>query len=323
MSGQITLNALIRTLGSKLDLHSLNTDPDPAGLELPVETAPAETSTAGLFNPALPHPVTIVSSAQLDYLHQLPATQSNAMLSELLSSKIRLIILSDSQGPSNDVPPNDLLDKLCRGDKPCYTSSLPASALIEEINTYSVRCTQKHEHVHGVLMDVLGIGVLLTGTHNVGKSELALELISRGHSLVADDSPEFVKISSSTLEGKSPPTLYEFLEVRGLGIMNIRAMFGDNSIKDSKQLTLIIHLQQTPYQDIDATHRVYGNIEKNKLLGVEIDCITLPVAPGRNLAVLVETAVRNYLLRMKGYNAAAEFVKRQHRHMESNKAGQE
>ncbi len=311
----ITVNELIQKLGTRLDLRRLDEGGGSLDSELMLT---ADTPAAGLFNPTLPQPVVLFNKPQLQYLQQLPAEQLNAMLSEPPCTRIGLIVLGENQPV-----PDGLLAWARSGDKPVYGSSLPCSTLTEEINGQLNPYTQRHEHVHGVLMDVLGIGVLLTGTHNVGKSELALELISRGHSLVADDSPEFIKTSSSTLEGRSPATLYEFLEVRGLGIMNIRAMFGDNSIKDSKQLTLIIHLQQTPYQDIDATHRVYGNIEKNRLLDVEIDCITLPVAPGRNLAVLVETAVRNYLLRMKGYNAAAEFVKRQHRHMQSNKVDKE
>jgi len=175
------------------------------------------------------------------------------------------------------------------------------------------------ENVHGVFMDVLGLGVLLTGVHNIGKSELALELISRGHSLVADDSPEFELIDKSRLIGRSPDVLYEFLEVRGLGILNVRAMFGDDAIRDSVELKLIIHLEIISGFEIDADHRLHGNIESRMLLDVPVDCIKLPVAPGRNLAVLVETAVRNYHLQLKGYHSSNEFVKRQQRAMDENK----
>jgi HPr kinase/phosphorylase len=164
---------------------------------------------------------------------------------------------------------------------------------------------------HGVFMDVIGIGVLLTGGAAVGKSELALELITRGHQLIADDAPEFNRSSEGDLRGSCPPLLCDFLEVRGLGLLNIRVMFGDSAIKLQKRLSLIIHLQPMATEELNQIDRLRGSLTSTELLGVEIPKVTLPVAPGRELAILVETAVRQHIQRLRGYHASQEFIDRQ------------
>lgn len=171
--------------------------------------------------------------------------------------------------------------------------------------------------LHGVLMEVQGVGVLITGPSGIGKSELALELITRGHRLIADDCPQFQHSDNHALTGTCPPTVQDFLEVRGLGIINARAMFGDNAIAASKVLHLIIKL--TPLQEIDfnGTDRLHGARRSETILGVQVLEITLPVTAGRNLAVLLETAVREYLLRQEGYNGGADFDQRQRAHMQT------
>ena len=157
-------------------------------------------------------------------------------------------------------------------------------------------------------MEVLGAGILITGESSIGKSELALELISRGHSLVADDAPEFRRIAHNTIEGSCPPLLRDFLEVRGLGVINIRRMYGHASTRHQKILRFIVRLEL-----MDDAHpfaedtRLQRPDQNRNVLGVEISELTIPVAPGRNLAVLVEAAVRNYLLKKSGYDSAAEF----------------
>ena len=155
------------------------------------------------------------------------------------------------------------------------------------------------------------MGVLLTGDPAVGKSELALDLITRGNRLVADDAPEFTRIAPDIVSGTCPPLLREFLEVRGLGILNIRAMFGDSAIKRQKYLRLIVHLKRMSADQISSMDRLTGTHTNRDVLGVSIPQVTVPVAPGRNLSVLVESAVRNHLLRMKGYDATEVLIERQ------------
>lgn len=165
--------------------------------------------------------------------------------------------------------------------------------------------------IHGVFLDVHGLGVLLTGESGVGKSELALELISRSHCLIADDAIEISQQEPDKLRGTCPEALRDFLEVRGLGVMNIRAMYGDGVIKDSKSLHLVVHLERMAPEKIQQVDRLAGCYGKKRILDTEIPAVTLPVASGRNLAVLVEAAVRHHILLRKGYNASDAFVARQ------------
>lgn len=155
--------------------------------------------------------------------------------------------------------------------------------------------------VHGVFVEILSLGVLLTGRPGVGKSELALELIARGHRLVADDATELALLGPDDLCGGCPPLLQDFLEVRGLGVLDIRAMFGEAAIKRRKRLGLIIHLLRPDDPALPEPNRLSGNRGTREILDVPVPEITLPVAPGHHLAVLVETACRDQLLRMQGY----------------------
>ncbi len=166
--------------------------------------------------------------------------------------------------------------------------------------------------LHGVFMDVLGSGVLLAGPSGIGKSEVALGLVNRGHRLVADDAPLFHLGSNDTVIGSCPPVLADFLEVRGLGILNIRAMFGDTAIRDNKRLRLIVKLVAISDEALLNMDRLHGIHRTREVLGLDIPEVTVPVAAGRNLDILVEGAVRSEVLRRTGYVASEEFQKRQH-----------
>ena len=168
--------------------------------------------------------------------------------------------------------------------------------------------------VHGVLLEVLSLGVLLTGQSGCGKSELALDLISRGHRLIADDTVELQHRLSNVIEGSCPRHLRDFLEVRGLGILNIRRMFGDSAMKPNHQIQLIIDLVSSN-DAVSAESRLQGTRYNRVMLGVEIPVISLPFGPGRNGAVLCECAVRDQILRLQGYSAAEELTKRLQREM--------
>jgi len=173
--------------------------------------------------------------------------------------------------------------------------------------------------MHGVFLDVLGMGVMITGDSGVGKSELALELISRGSGLIADDVIELYRIAPETLEGRCPVLLCDFLEVRGLGVLNIRTIFGEAALRPRKNMKLIVHLEKpagsetTQYVD-----RLPLKPGIHEILGVSISKVTIPVAAGRNLAVLVEAAVRNHVLQLRGIDSTREFVERQAHHMKTD-----
>lgn len=173
---------------------------------------------------------------------------------------------------------------------------------------------------HGVFLDVMGIGILLTGASGIGKSELALGLVNRGHRLIADDAVIFEQVSEDTIIGRCPPLLQDFLEVRGLGILDIRVMFGDTAIKESKRLQLIVNIVNLDSEELKSIDRLHGMYRSYSILGVEIPEVTIPVSPGRNLSVLVEGAVRNQVLIHTGYVASLEFTKRQSRLLDEDKS---
>jgi HPr kinase/phosphorylase len=165
--------------------------------------------------------------------------------------------------------------------------------------------------MHGVFLDVLGMGVMITGDSGVGKSELALELVSRGSGLIADDVIELYRIAPETLEGRCPPLLRDFLEVRGLGVLNIRTIFGEAALRPRKNLKLIVHLEKPGGPDLQYGERLPLKPGFQQIMGVRVSKVTIPVAAGRNLAVLVEAAVRNYVLQLRGIDSTHDFIERQ------------
>jgi HPr kinase/phosphorylase len=173
--------------------------------------------------------------------------------------------------------------------------------------------------LHGVFMEVQGFGALIKGDAAIGKSELALELISRGHRLIADDIVDFFRISPERIEGRCPALLQDFLEVRGLGILNIRELFGDNSVKPTKPLDLIIQLEMADKQAPELLDRLSIKTQHEEVLGVKIPKVHIPIAAGRNIAVLVEVAIRNHMLLLRGVNSTKQFTQRQLREMKKSK----
>lgn len=171
--------------------------------------------------------------------------------------------------------------------------------------------TSEKAILHGVFMEVMRSGVLLAGASGSGKSELALALLNRGHRLIADDVPEFVRSASGAVVGRCPELLRDFLEVRGLGVVNVRAMFGDAAVVPCTSLDIILRLQAMSGEQLAGVDRLRASRDTVQVLEREVPRITLPVAPGRNLAILVEAAVRNHQLLLGGYDAAADFSERQ------------
>ena len=197
-----------------------------------------------------------------------------------------------------------------------FASPLPAALLIDKLRRYLSRSLAEMTTRHGVFMDVLGLGVLITGDSGVGKSELGLELVSRGHGLVADDVVEISRVASDTLEGRCPPLLKDFLEVRGLGVLNIRTIFGETAVRPRMNLRLVVHLERPTPAAAPPAERLPLHALAEDILGVTVRKVGIPVAVGRNLAVLIEAAVRNYILQLRGYNSIEEFMERQQAEMD-------
>ena len=215
-------------------------------------------------------------------------------------------------------PPQALIEAAARTHTPLFTSPVPAPRVIEQLARYLAKALAESTERHGVFMDVLGLGVLITGDSGVGKSELGLELISRGHGLVADDVVEISRIAVNTLEGRCPAMLKDFLEVRGLGLLNIRTIFGETAVRRKLKLRLIAHLEKPHPGAGNPTERLPLAALSEDILGVTVAKVVIPVAAGRNLAVLVEAAVRNQILKLRGIDSMAEFMSRQHNEIQNN-----
>jgi HPr kinase/phosphorylase len=184
------------------------------------------------------------------------------------------------------------------------------------VRHYIVKALAESTTRHGVFLDVLGVGVLVTGDSGIGKSELGLELITRGNGLVADDITELYRISPETLEGRCPELLRDFLEVRGLGVLNIRTMFGETAVRRKKSLKLIVHMQRPLRGDLSHLERLPLTASHQEILGVKISTVSIPVMAGRNLAVLVEAAARNFVLQQRGIDSMQEFISRHEQQMQ-------
>ena len=273
----------------------------------------------GYFNLIHSSQVQVVGHTELDHLESLTDAGLEDALAKLFSEETAMIVTANGLEPLPRM--HELADRCNVG---LFKSDLGGERLISDLRYYLTLLLARKTTLHGVFMEVISIGVLLTGASGVGKSELALELITRGHRLIADDAPLFSRIAPDIVVGTSPPVIQDFLEVRGLGVLNIRQMYGDGAVKPSKYLKLIIDLQslhgsaaKIPTKTPEG-NRLVTPEHTSSVLDLEVPIFTLPVAPGRNLAVLVEAAVRNHLLRVNDYYADREIIKRQQEAMHRN-----
>ncbi|MCB1739732.1 MAG: HPr(Ser) kinase/phosphatase [Gammaproteobacteria bacterium] len=263
------------------------------------------TALVGHMNLIRPNRIQVLGCDEVEYLSGLDETHRARLFGLLFAQMPCCLVIAD------DLPaPPSLVDAARANGTPVVGAQALSHIVVGSLLQYLARVRARTTSTHGVFIEVTGVGVLLTGAAGVGKSELALELITRGHRLIADDAPQFTRISSDSVEGSCPPALADFMEVRGLGIINVRRLFGDAAVKPRRSLRLVISLEHLPDHGYDPEERLTGIQRTRRVLGVDIPEVALPVAPGHNLAVLVETTVRNFILRMNGYDPAAEFSKR-------------
>jgi HPr kinase/phosphorylase len=260
-----------------------------------------------------PNWIQVLSHAEIDYLNQLAPAGLESKKKQLIQSNIACIIVAD-----NAEIPASIRAMASVTNTPIFRSPYPSLEVIWRLRSYLGRVLATSSCLHGVLLDVLGLGVLITGESGVGKSELALELISRGHGLVADDVVELRRIAPETLEGNCPPMLRNFLEVRGLGVLNICTIFGETAVRRRKNMKLIVHLQKFNGKDANSSERLPISHLNENIMNVDIRKVIIPVAAGRNLAVLVEAAVRNYILQLRGIDSTQEFINRQQLELEKS-----
>ncbi|SRR6266849_6753216 len=246
----------------------------------------------------------VLGRREVDYIEKLESAARAHTAEAICGADTVCLLVCDGIAP-----PAVLAQSAERAATPLLTASEPSQHVINVLRPYMQQELGEVTTIHGVFLDVLEIGVLITGDSSIGKSELALELVSRGHGLVADDVVELQQIGPETIQGRCPPMLRDFLEVRGLGVLNIRSIFGETAVRPRKVLRLIVQLDNP---DVTGERdRLATRSGTQDILGVEIPTVTLAVAPGRNLAVLVEAAVRNHILLTRGLDSTREFIARQ------------
>ncbi|WP_028454537.1 HPr(Ser) kinase/phosphatase [Chitinilyticum litopenaei] len=268
-------------------------------------------SLVGHLNFVHPNRIQVLGMAEVAYINDLSPEMLPSLLAQLFSKEMAAMIVANDQ-----TVPDTLREGAERHHVPLLTSPEQSPYLMEVLRYYLSKSLAVSTHLHGVFLDVLEVGVLLTGESSMGKSELALELVSRGHGLVADDVVEVYRTNPETLEGRCPPMLRDFLEVRGIGVLNIRSIFGETAVRPKKNLKLIIHLAKASGETLSPVDRLQMQAATQEILGVAIRKLVIPVAAGRNLSVLVEAAVRNYILQLRGIDSTREFIERHQKFME-------
>jgi HPr kinase/phosphorylase len=268
----------------------------------------------GHLNFIHPNLIQVLGASEVAYLNGLAPDVCAQTLDRVATRELACFIVAGVEKA-----PEPLLAIAESTQTPLFVSPVPSVELMWLLRPYLARLLAESSTVHGVCLDVLGMGVLITGDSGVGKSELALELISRGSGLVADDVVELYRVGPETIEARCPALLRDYLEVRGLGVLNIRTIFGEAALRPRKNLKLIVHLQRPAGSESAPLERLPLNAGNQNLMGVNISKVTIPVAAGRNLAVLTEAAVRNHVLQLRGIDSTEEFIARQARQMNGEK----
>ncbi len=264
----------------------------------------------GHLNLIHPGRIQVFGQQEHDYLLRISDNSRAFQTRELVAGEPPAFIIAQS------LEPHPYIVQVCNAHNiPLMTTPLPAAQVIDFLRVYLSKRLASRVTMHGVFMDVLGVGVLITGESGLGKSELGLELISRNHGLVADDAVEFSRIAPNMIEGRCPSLLQNLLEVRGLGLLDIKTIFGETAVRRKMRLKLIVHLVRRKTLE-ENYERLPLNQHTQDVLGLPIRKVVIPVEAGRNIAVLLEAAVRNTILQMRGIDTLANFMERQQRAMD-------
>ncbi len=294
----------LKELVEKMNLKCLTPDVDDSEIvvKIPDINRPALQLT-GFFDHFDAERIQIVGFVEYRYLNQMTEEEKEEIYDELTSYKMPAIIYCRGLQPEQS-----LLEKATKAGVPIYITDVKTSAFMAEVirwlNVELAPCIS----IHGVLVDVYGVGVLITGESGIGKSESALELVKRGHRLVSDDVVEIRKVSDETLVGSAPDITKHFIELRGIGIVDVKALYGVQSVRETQNIDLVIELED--WNKEKEYDRLGLEEQHTEYLGNKVVCHQIPIRPGRNLAIIVETAAINHRQKLMGYNAAQELYRR-------------
>jgi len=280
--------------------------------EFAISAARSGADLVGHLNYIHPYRVQIMGEREVAYLSQRGnAEDCVRRIARIVTLEPPVLILADGQ-----VAPDALLSMCERAQIPMFATNESSAFVIDVLRAYLSKHFADRSSMHGVFMDILGLGVLITGESGLGKSELGLELISRGNGLVADDAVDIFRINQTTIEGRCPDLLQNLLEVRGIGLLDIKAIFGETAVRRKMRLKLIVHLvrKETLERDYE---RMPAIPLTQDVLTVPIRKVVIQVVAGRNIAVLVEAAVRNTILQLRGIDTYQEFTERQRKAMDN------
>ncbi|MDP9729200.1 HPr(Ser) kinase/phosphatase [Alicyclobacillus tolerans] len=298
MERGITVQELVDSLG----MHVFTPD---ANLQRVIRTVDINRPGLALAGYLRYHPaerVQLLGRTELSFLQGMnPREQALRVFAFCAYEETPCVIISRSE-----MPPDPLLEEALRRELPILGTQMVTTRAAATLSNFLEERLAPETLVHGVLVDVYGIGILITGSSGIGKSETALELIKRGHRLVADDAVLIRQISDDTLLGSPPTLLQHLLEIRGLGVLNAMTLFGAGAVRTHKKLVMVIHLEA--WQENKAYDRLGIDHHTMRILDVEVPLVTIPVRPGRNLAVIVEVAAMNFRLKGMGYDAAKAFT---------------
>ena len=277
--------------------------------EVAVKAARSGADLVGYLNYIHPYRVQIMGQREVAYLSNCSSADAARRISRIVTLEPPVLILADGQ-----TAPDELIAMCERAQIPMFATSDSAAFVIDVLRAYLSKHFADRTTMHGVFMDILGLGVMITGESGLGKSELGLELISRGNGLVADDAVDLYRINQTAIEGRCPELLQNLLEVRGIGLLDIRAIFGETAVRRKMRLQLIVHLVRKETLERDYERLPHEPLSQN-VLGVPVRKVVIQVVAGRNIAVLVEAAVRNTILQLRGVDSYQEFIARHQRAM--------
>ena len=307
-----TYSVPLTTIVEKFHLEVAFASTDYESIQLTVEdVARPGLQLTGFFDHYEPMRLQALGNVEMSYISKRTEQERTAIFDRLFSYKLPALLIC-----RNLVPGPQLMEMAKKHNVTILRSPERTSSLVSSIITFLTSELAPRTTQHGVLVEVYGEGILLVGDSGIGKSEAAVELLKRGHRLIADDAVEIRKVNSSSLVGTSPPLIRNYIELRGIGIVNVAKLFGMGAVKAENEINLVVNI--VPWNTQQVYDRLGLEDQFTEILGIKVPQYTIPITPGRNLAVILEVAAMNNRQKKMGYNSAQEFTEQVNRHFANN-----